>query len=77
MADMLIRDVPDAVVAAVDAHAVRLGLSRSEYVRRRLAQDADVSGSSVAVSALVRLAALTAALADPDVMDDAWHRRPG
>lgn len=38
--DMLIRDVPDDVVAAVDARASRLGLSRSEYVRRRLAQDA-------------------------------------
>lgn len=73
MADMLIRDVPEAVVAAVDAHAVRLGLSRSEYVRRRLAQDADVSGSSVEVSDLTRLAELTADLADPAVMDRAWH----
>src|SRR5262249_41532249 len=40
MTDMLIRDVPDDVIAAVDARASRLGLSRSEYVRRRLAQDA-------------------------------------
>ena len=40
MTDILIRDVPEDVVAAVDAHAGRLGLSRSEYVRRRLAQDA-------------------------------------
>ena len=37
MTDMLIRDVPDDVIAALDAHAGRLGLSRSEYVRRRLA----------------------------------------
>ena len=73
MADMLIRDVPDAVVAAVDAHAVRLGLSRSEYVRRRLAQDADVAGSAVAVSDLVQLAELTADLDDPDVMAQAWR----
>ena len=40
MTDMLIRDVPDDVIAALDVHAGRLGLSRSEYVRRRLAQDA-------------------------------------
>ena len=40
MTDVLIRDVPDDVIAAVDARAGRLGLSRSEYVRRRLAQDA-------------------------------------
>ena len=35
MTDMLIRDVPDEVIAAVDAHAARLGLPRSEYVRGR------------------------------------------
>jgi hypothetical protein len=33
MTDVLIRDVPEKVVAALDAHATRLGLSRSEYVR--------------------------------------------
>ena len=33
--DVLIRDVPDDVIAALDARAGRLGLSRSEYVRRR------------------------------------------
>ena len=53
---MLIRDVPDDVVAAVDAHAGRLGLSRSEYVRRRLAQDAAVPGSAVTVQDLARFA---------------------
>jgi Ribbon-helix-helix protein, copG family len=37
MTDVLIRDVSDDVIAALDAHAGRLGLSRSEYVRRRLA----------------------------------------
>jgi hypothetical protein len=73
MADVLIRDVPDEVIAALDAHAGRLGVSRSEYVRRRLAQDAEVSGSSVDVSDLVRLAELTADLGDPDVMARAWR----
>jgi hypothetical protein len=70
---MLIRDVPESVVAAVDAHAGRLGLSRSEYVRRRLAQDAEVSGAAVEVSDLARLAELTADLSDPDVMAQAWR----
>jgi hypothetical protein len=73
MADVLIRDVPEAVLAAVDAHAVRLGLSRSEYVRRRLAQEAQLSGSAVEVSDLARLADLTGDLADPDVMGAAWR----
>jgi hypothetical protein len=40
VSDLLIRDVPDDVVAVIDARASRLGLSRTEYLRRRLAQDA-------------------------------------
>jgi plasmid stability protein len=54
MTDMLIRDVPDDVVAAVDARASRLGLSRSEYVRRRLAQDAATTATPVSVEDLAR-----------------------
>lgn len=40
MSDVLIEDVSDDVLAALDALADRLGLSRNEYLRRRLAQDA-------------------------------------
>ncbi len=72
MTDVLVRDVPDDVVAALDAHAARLGLSRSEYVRRRLAQDAAISGSPVSVDDLARFAGAFADLADPDVMSRAW-----
>ena len=54
MADVLIRDVPDDIIAALDAHAGRLGLSRSEYVRRRLAQDAALPDSTVSVQDLAR-----------------------
>ena len=36
MADVLIRDIPENVLAAIDVAARRLGLSRSEYLRRRL-----------------------------------------
>lgn len=72
MADVLIRDVPDDVVAALDAHAGRLGLSRSEYVRRRLAQDAVVD-SPVSVGDLARFADVFGDLADPAVMAQAWR----
>jgi hypothetical protein len=72
MTDVLIRDVPDEVIAALDAHAGRLGLSRSEYVRRRLAQDAAAPGSPVRVEDLARFADVFADLADPDVMSQAW-----
>jgi Ribbon-helix-helix protein, copG family len=73
MTDMLIRDVPDDVIAAVDAHAKRLGLSRTEYVRRRLAQDAAVEGSAVGVQDLLRFTETFADLADPEVMTQAWR----
>ena len=72
MTDVLIRDVPDDVIAALDAHAGRLGLSRSEYVRRRLAQDAAAPGSPVSAEDLARFADTFADLADPDVMSQAW-----
>lgn len=73
MADVLIRDVPDEVVAALDAHAGRLGLSRSEYVRRRLAQDAALGEPAVTVDDLARFAKVFADLGDPEVMAAAWR----
>jgi plasmid stability protein len=73
MTDMLIRDVPDDVIAALDAHAGRLGLSRSEYVRRRLTQDVVTAGSPVSVQDLARFANVFGDLADPDVMAQAWR----
>jgi len=73
MTDMLIRDVPDEVLAAVDARAGRLGLSRSEYVRRRLAQDAAVPDTSVTTADLATFANTFGDLTDPDVMSQAWR----
>ncbi len=73
MTDMLIRDVPDEVLAAVDARAGRLGLSRSEYVRRRLAQDAAAPEAPVTTADLARFAEVFADLADSEVMDQAWR----
>jgi hypothetical protein len=73
MTDILIRDVPDEVIAAVDAQAGRLGLSRSEYVRRRLAQDAAATSATVNTADLNRFAEVFGDLADPDVMSRAWR----
>jgi hypothetical protein len=71
--DVLIRDVPDAVLAGVDAHASRLGLSRVEYIRRRLASDAQTSHGAVTVDDLVLLGQNCADLGDDEVMDQAWR----
>jgi plasmid stability protein len=72
MTDILIRDVPDDVIAAVDTRAARLGLSRSEYIRRRLAQDAAAT-AAVSTQDLARFAEVFRDLADPDVMSRAWR----
>jgi hypothetical protein len=73
MTDLLVRDVPDEVVAALDAHARRLGISRSEYVRRRLVADASMSDATVQVADLIQFSGLFADLADPEVMRQAWQ----
>lgn len=73
MADVLIRDVPEDVLAGVDAHAARLGLSRAEYIRRRLTADAAVWSGEVSSGSLRTLAETFPDLADLDVMDAAWR----
>lgn len=72
MTDVLVRDVPEDVVAALEARAAKLGLSRSEFLRRRLAQEAVASGSNVTATDLVAFGESFADLADPDVMKGAW-----
>jgi hypothetical protein len=72
MTDVLIRDVPDDVLAVIDNRAAGLGLSRSEYLRRQLSQEAARSHATVTVADLERLAELTRDLNDPDVMEQAW-----
>jgi plasmid stability protein len=73
MSDLLIRDVPDDVLRALDARAARLGISRSEYVRRRLAQEAAGALVTVAVDDLTSFADAFADLAGPTVMAEAWE----
>jgi hypothetical protein len=70
--DILIRDVPDDVVAAIDARAKRVGLSRAEYLRRTLERERATEGGPVTVAQLARAAALARDLDDPDVMSGAW-----
>ena len=71
MPDILIRDLPEHVVAAIDANAQRLGLSRSEYLRRQLGTEARPH-ATVTVAHLKRSAQVFADLNDPDVMSAAW-----
>lgn len=72
MTDILIRDVPDEVIAAIDAKAKRAGLSRSEYLRRALERERVQDAGPVTVDQLRRAASLARDLDDPDVMSGAW-----
>jgi hypothetical protein len=67
-----IRGVPEEVVAANEARAARLGLSRTEYLRRQMARVASTVDEPVTVDHLRRFGELFAVLADPDVMREAW-----
>lgn len=73
MTDLLIRDVPDEVVAAIEAKAKRLGLSRTEYLRRQMARVATTGGGEVTVESLQAFAETFADLVDPEVMRAAWE----
>lgn len=71
MADVLIRDIPDDVLVAIDASAHRAGLSRAEYLRRTLSRERR-DPSPVTVRELERFATDFADLTDEDVMSAAW-----
>jgi hypothetical protein len=72
VSDILIRDVPSDVLAALDTLATRLGLSRSEYIRRRLTQDAQTVRAPVTDADLRAFAQTFADLDDAEVMSRAW-----
>ncbi|MGB3013937.1 MAG: antitoxin [Candidatus Nanopelagicales bacterium] len=73
MAHVLIRDVPEVVLAGIDAHAARLGLSRAEYIRRRLASDAASSRTAVSVDDLRSFADRFTDLADVEILGESWR----
>jgi hypothetical protein len=72
VADIVIRDIPDDVLAAIDAKAQRTGLSRSEYVGQALSRERSDHETTVSVSDLERFTERFADLDDAAVMRDAW-----
>lgn len=73
MTDILIRDVPEDVVAALDARAKHHGLSRNEYLRRQLKQEASRSTEKVTLDDLRRFSETFADALDPEIMKRAWE----
>lgn len=70
--DVLIRGVAEADLARIDQRAARMGLSRGEYLRRQIAQDAARDEGEVTVVDLQRAARLSQDLLEENVMRDAW-----
>lgn len=73
MPDVLIRDVPERDLAALDEQADRLGISRADLLRRLLRSQAHRTAGSVTAEDLRRFAELARDLDDPDVMRGAWE----
>ena len=72
MVDILVRDVPDDVAAAIEVNARAVGLSRVEYLRRLLERERTAGGGDVTVESLRRFGETFGDLADDDVMHSAW-----
>lgn len=72
MPDILIRNFPADDLALIDEQARRLGLSRTEFLRRQLHREARRTGTSVTPADLTNLAQLLPDLTDPEIMRDAW-----
>ncbi|WP_033344478.1 type II toxin-antitoxin system VapB family antitoxin [Catenuloplanes japonicus] len=72
MTDILIRDVPDEIVAAIDADAGKLGISRTEFLRRALANSVSRSGQT-RLADLAWFEQTFTDLSDDDRMNEAWQ----
>lgn len=72
MVDILVRGMSDDVIAVIDTRAAELGLSRSEFVRRLVRQEAQRGAAPVGVADLIRFSGVFADLADSEVMGRAW-----
>jgi len=74
MTNILVRGLSDAAIDRIDSEALALGLSRNEYLRRKL-EDGLAPDSDVALTAddWAKSASVFGDLDDPSVMDAAWR----
>jgi hypothetical protein len=72
MTVLVIKDVPEDLLEVVDARAQRLGLTRSEFIRRVLARERDMGTREPTRADLERSIETFADLADPEVMRQAF-----
>lgn len=75
MPDVLIRGLSETAVARIDSDAAARGLSRNEYLRRRLESERSATAASgqLTIEDLRRAAEAAKDLDDPQVMEAAWR----
>nr|VDG61884.1 Antitoxin VapB2 [Streptococcus thermophilus] len=72
--DILIRGISDAAVKRLDSEAADLGLSRNEYLRRKIEDTVEPeSRRKITAEDWARTARVHADLSDEDVMRAAWQ----
>ncbi|MEO8829208.1 antitoxin [Lapillicoccus sp.] len=72
MPDVLIRNFSSDDLTLLDEQAARLGISRTEHLRRHLHREARRSVESVTANDLREMVALLPDLADDSITNDAW-----
>jgi hypothetical protein len=73
MPNILVRDLSQEAVDRIDTAAANLGLSRNEYLRRKLEEGSPAGERAVTAEDWKRSAKVFADLADPAVMEAAWR----
>lgn len=72
MADLLIRDLPQEVIHALDVKAKILGISRVELVRRTISREVTATPGSLTEEHLLAMVKRLPDLGDPEIMRGAW-----
>ena len=72
MPDVLIRNFPAEDLELIDEQARRVGLSRTEYLRRQLHREARRAEHAVTAADLQAFSVNLPDLTDAEVMRDAW-----
>jgi hypothetical protein len=73
MPNVLVRDIPQEALDRLDARARALGLSRQDFLRRQLLQEARLTPVAVTAADLDGFSERFADLADEEIMRGAWE----
>lgn len=78
MPNILVRDLSQNAIDRIDAAAANLGISRNEYLRRKLEESIEPTGrQTVTAEDWEDFAEVFADLADPEVMSKGWEHESG